>query len=223
MDVPNTFSMEDPAELKALEVEKTSITTQAKAIRVIDQSSYDSGRIFIKDIADTIASVKAYWQEPKRRANEAWKAICSKENEMLVPLTEAQDIVKRSMQVWNEEQQRIADELRAREEKARREEADRLIAEAAEEEKNGNGLDSEIKLQMAATLEDTSNFTAPVQQKNTRKKLTVEVIDRNAVPMCFEGFQICDINATNVLNYYKNTGKTPPGLRIKEESIIVAR
>jgi len=162
--------------------------------------------------------IESYWSEPKRKANEAWKSICSKEKEMLSPLSDAESIVKKKMQVFADEQRRLEQEIQRKQEEARRIEADRLMQIASEQEAKGDTFQAEVNMAMASSLETPSNFTGNTRQAGTRVTKSLVIVDEMAVPR-----ELCVPDMAKIKAYYTMTNKVPAGVQIQETTTIVAR
>lgn len=63
------------------------VEEQAKLIKVIDNESFSFANNFLKQIKSTIKQIDLYWEEPKKNAYAAYKAINDKISEMKKPLT----------------------------------------------------------------------------------------------------------------------------------------
>ena len=134
--------MAEPAlklvETNEVETKALTIVDQAKAVKVIDGETYTSAGLLWKAIGDMIAEVKSTFDPICDAAHKAHKTATEKRSKYLDPLQVAYKSVKSLMSDYDAEQKRKAEaEQRRLEALAKKEEEDRLIAEAAEMEKNG--------------------------------------------------------------------------------------
>jgi len=97
--------------------------------------------------------VLEYWAEPKKKAHEAWKSITLKESEMIKPIDEARESLKKKINIYLTDQKRKEDAERARLEAIRKSEEDaeraRLEAERAKAEEERKALEAEGKTEEA--------------------------------------------------------------------------
>jgi hypothetical protein len=215
--------MNEMTQEKVLEVKKNDVVAQANAITVTGKESYDFAMDFLKNIKSVGKNISEYWAEPKKKANEAWKVICAKEKEMLSPLEQAEATIKTKMKNYADEQARIEREIQRKQEEARRIEADRLMKEAAEAESQGDTLQAEINMQMAATMETPQAFTGNTTQAGTRQVKTIKISDESKIPCYVNGICIRPVDMVAVKKLYSLTGVLPEGLEIVIETQIVAR
>lgn len=129
--------------------------------------------------ADTLKEVKAYIERVetffaphKKRAHEAWKALCADEKTMLKPAEDAEVKIKTAMAEYREEQDRLAREEAARDaEAARIEEERRLLEEAAALELEAQRTGDADMARQAQELLDTPVETPAVVQRPSTPKI----------------------------------------------------
>jgi len=120
-----------------IEREATSTLDRARELVVTCDEEYSVAGNFIMDCKSLIAKIKAEFLEPKRKADEAHKAICAMETRTLGPVQDAMRCASDTALDWKREQDRlakaeadrIAAEKRQQDEEARLAEASRLEAE----------------------------------------------------------------------------------------------
>jgi len=119
------ISLEQEDELKKT---RELVAQQVVDVKVIDQASYDAAAKFSEDIKRRIKDIENLFGPLKKKANEAHKAITTKEKECLAPLMLAFANVEGARSKWFEDQLRKANEA-----KRLKEEQERKIIEAEEE------------------------------------------------------------------------------------------
>lgn len=201
----------------------------ASNMKLESQNDYENAGKFLVEIKTRIKQVQDYWKKPKADAASAHKTICSKEKEMLKPLTDAEAIVKRSMLDYSE---RIEAERRRAEDEARKkkiEESERLINAAVEAEKAGDETGVAMNMAMAEIVNDME--IAPAIAKPTaegvsvRKSWKARVTDPQLVPAYANGFEIREIKMSVLNNLAKASQGTLkiPGVEFYLESTIGAK
>lgn len=147
--------------MEVIEADKASLALswpeKAKGIIVVDQAGYDVAVEVGRGVVALRKEIETQFAEPKKKANEAHKAITAMEKRYLDPLVEAESILKASIRTFTAAQERIRleNEQRLRAEQARMDEEARIAA-AIEAEQAGA---SEAEVQ--AVIEEPT-FVAPV-------------------------------------------------------------
>lgn len=191
-----SVALPDRAEIVSLAEAHLS---QAKALQVIDQGTYINASAVLKNIKTTATAIAEKFADPKSKAAAAHKAIVAMEKEHLVPLGQAEQIIKGKMITWSEEQERIRriEEARLREE-ARKREEERMLAEATAAEADGDKAEADRLL--AAPVEapaiNLPSATPAVQGVSYAEVWRCEVVDPAAVP---RQFLIVDEKSLNAL------------------------
>ena len=165
----------------------------------------------------------------KEAANKAHKAACAREKEMLTPLNQAEQAVKRAMGTYAMEQER---KRREAEEAARRraeEEARRLLEEAQKQEEQGNKEASAAALEEAVVMAETPVVAAapvPVAKGVTQKKAWDIVVENPAaVPVEVMGVVIRPVDEAAIkklVNASKGAIKIP-GIKVVEKMQTILR
>lgn len=221
-----------------LATEALTLYEQALQIKVVDQPTYAAAGEFGKNLKDLEKKIVLYFEPLKKAAHEAHKAITKKEADELSPVKEAMDVVRKSMNTFLAEQERIRREEEARlrrEEEARaQKERDRLMAQAVKAEEKGNEEKAEKLLEraecvyaepvaVAPTVETTVKTSAGTISAAKDKQVTVvdlktflaELVKRNMAPTMIE------VKAGPLKAWAKANGfDCFPGLSIKDVSSV---
>lgn len=144
-----------------IEEQALCLADQAKAVRIHDQASYGAAVEFGKSLKGMRRKIEDFFSPMKKRAHEAWKAICDSEKEHLAPIDQADAELRKVMNFYLQEQERSRREEEARlrreaEERARKEQ-ERLLAQAAKAEAKGQAEKAEALLERAEDV-----YVAPV-------------------------------------------------------------
>lgn len=142
---------------------------QATAIQISNQPSYDAAcSLLLEKIKPFRSRWRDYWHGtdstpgPIKLAHKAYKALLDKFNEVDGPLEAAETSVKNAIRVWDEEQERIQQELQR---KAEQEAQERERREREQVANDPFGSDEDAK----AVLEAPSTAVArPVAATYTR-------------------------------------------------------
>jgi hypothetical protein len=95
-----------------LETRAMTLAEQAKALKVIDQLSYDLAAERVLAVADLRREIAAHHEPIKRAAHAAWQGIIAAERKLLDPVVEAERIYKAAIATYEEEQRRLEAEAR---------------------------------------------------------------------------------------------------------------
>lgn len=176
----------------AIENKVALVVRQATSLQVVDDSSYTEAGELLKAIKGAQDQIKNYWEEPKKRAYEAYKTIMDKINEMKKPLESAEKVLKAGIGAYM---------------LIKEDERKKLETQAKEQ------YGVEVVLQTNAPKVD--GISAVTDYK-------VHIIDISKVPVIFNGIQICqvDISAVKRLAKMMNGNLVIPGLRIEETKVI---
>ncbi len=165
--------IDNQAELKN-EIQQTTSTV----IEVVDQVTYERANDQIGKLQTMKKGVEARFSDPKKKAQEAHKAICALEKEFLAPIESAMTVLKNGTTAWYAaEQKRIAAE-----EERRREDAEGLVELAVEAESNGD-TETAAEAVMAAAVESAGvSYVPKCAGTAMREVWRAEVVDKNLVP-----------------------------------------
>jgi hypothetical protein len=133
-----------PAMTPAGELEEKTLTLaeQAKALKIVDQQSYQIAAERLIAVADLRREILAHHAPIKKSAHESWQQVIAAEKRLLDPVAEAECIYKAGIAAFEREQRRIEAEARAKAEA----EARRLAEEQRErelEQAEAEGADAE--------------------------------------------------------------------------------
>jgi hypothetical protein len=177
-------------QLQEVELEQQALTwpQKAKAIIIADRDSYNQGAGLLINIADLKKEIIDHHKESKEKAFAAHKAIVAAEKRMLDPLVEAETIIKRSLGVFIQEQERIRIEAeRKAQDKARKREEEARLALAIEAEKQGATaetiqeiVDTPMPMQISAIL--PSFASAPGISSGRKPVYRWRVVNEALVP-----------------------------------------
>ena len=120
-----------------LKQEALTVVQQAALVKITDQASYDNATsLLLEHIIPFRKRWSEYWEPLKKTAWDAHKAIMAKFNDGDTPAEKAERIVKSEIRRWDDEQERIRQELqrKAQEEAERLEQEERLAAAVVAEE-----------------------------------------------------------------------------------------
>ena len=202
---------------------------KANEMTITTNEQYEDAGRFLVEIKTRMKQVTDYWKEPKAQAASAHKLICTKEKEMMTPLTNAEAIIKKSMVAY----QKVVEEERRKEEerlqKLKQEEVDRQLAQAIAAEQNGDQQGAEMSMAMAQMIDDmkpTQAVAKPTASGTSVRKIwKARVVDPKLVPAYVNGIEVREIKMSSLNNLAKMTNGElqVPGVEFYEESGIVAR
>lgn len=217
-------------------IEQKSLTLyeQATALTICDQVSYAAAGEVGKALKSLEKEVTDYFAPMKKAAHDAHKAITKKESDELAPIKEAMDIVRKTMNVYIQEQERIRIEAErkariAAEEEARKE-RDRLEKQALAAMEKGKDEKAESLMEKAEMVYAAPVTVAPMVDKTVRtesgnitqakelqitvtdiKAFIAELVKRNVAPT------MIDIKAGPLKSWVKaNAIESFPGLHINQ-------
>lgn len=170
-----------------IERESNALILRATDYVVTSDEEYESAGSFIAGCKALIKRIKEEFAEPKRKADEAHKAITAMENRALEKPTRAMGMVSEIAIAYKKEQDRLAREEKERLEALRRkEEEERRLAQAAALEAQGQVEEAEKVI--AAPMPRPVRFDSPLPKVTglaTRKTWKVRVVDPRAVTLAF--------------------------------------
>ena len=165
-------------EIAVIEKEATTVLSKAREFKVMSQDDYDAAAVFIRGVKGLQKKVEETFKPIVQKAHAAWKEAKDQENKHLVPLQEAEKIVKTASITWYDEQERIRldAERKAREEAIAAENKRRaeLERQAAAHEAKGNHEKAEERRAAAEQV-----FVAPVVVTPTAVKAEGQSIKEN--------------------------------------------
>jgi hypothetical protein len=180
-----------------LKHEALTIIEQAKIIRIVDQPSYDNAaKLLLEGIIPFRKKWLAYWNPLRESAYSSYKGILDKFNEADKLAEQAERQVKAAIRAWDEDQERIRQELqrKAQEEAERKEQEERLAAAVIAEESGASEQQVEQIISapvqaVAAPVEPTYAKASGVSGRDNWKakvidfKMLVKAVASGKVPI----------------------------------------
>jgi hypothetical protein len=173
-----------PPDVTDLVQELHPIVEAANNLQVMDVESDAMAQKYAAQLRKGERRFEAEFKDAKDLANRAHKSLCATIARLVAPHAAARAILERKSFVFHQEQRRIADErARLLQEEARRQEEDRMLAEAAEAEKRGDKATAEAILEQP--VETPVVYVAPqvakVEGQTTRDNWKARVADLSAL------------------------------------------
>lgn len=219
-----------PEERSTVQVQETSIkqeiaviTDRAAALQVTNQQEYEAALEDAKVIKKQMKVVTDFMAPIKKATDEAHKAACQREAEMLEPLKKADAAIRACVNGYLTEQARLAREAEERARRQKEEEERRLMEQAIDAEQQGDTVAAEETFEAAAIMADTAPIipTASVQAVkgvSVKTDWEVTIINEDAVPVNIMGACVRPVNLAAVKKLVKATGGKIkiPGIAIRE-------
>lgn len=178
----SSIAIEPIAELdqKAL-----TLPEKAKAIKVIDQQTYDVAVEELKGIVALRKEIVEHHAPLKAKAHEAHKAICDAEKKLLQPVDLAERTIKSAIGTYESEQRRIEEERQRKiREELERQAAEQIESAAVEAESQGASVE-EVAAIIEQPLIVPRVAPAPTFQRaagvSTSQTFAAEVFDIKAL------------------------------------------
>ena len=216
--------METTHAVPTLEQQALSWPNRARAISVHNQPGYEAACNMLKGLADLEAEIKKEHAEAKEAAFRSHKAIVAQEKRLLDPVGEAKLILKHSIGVWENNQERARQELqRKADEAARKISEDMAIQAAVDAESHGASTE-----EVATILEEKrplpSIIAAPTFQRqsgvSTRKTWKWRITDEKKIP--HEYFKVDDAKISSLVRAMGSKWSIP-GIEVYEDTSITVR
>lgn len=227
------------------ELQQNALEMASSADIIVDSpEAYGYAGEVVVDMDKTIKKIEGFWSPLKKRAHEAWRGLCDKENEMLATLRNARAALVSRMKIWATEQEKqriLAEEKAKAEAKAREDEERKRLEEAAKTaESQGSPEMADLFRRQAESVIVSPEAAEPVISKTQnagtgsvtqRKELIVEVSDlmvflraavsgEGSVPL----EKLVTVRSGDLKSWAKLHGvKSYPGLSIREEIGISAK
>lgn len=171
------------AEIVTLRTRASALVQEANTVSVIQNNVDDQAAgAFLVRVAGLRKSIVAAFEEPKRKAFETHRAISKLEGDLLMYPLEAERTVKAAISEY-----RVAEERHRREEQARiaqdlkRKEEDRVIAEAETLQATGHQEEAEALLAMPVVAPLVELEKPKVEGVSTRRVWTWRTVDAQAI------------------------------------------
>lgn len=214
----------EPVDEQRLNKEVTDIEFRAEGFVIQNETDYADAGEFGKELKRKSAQVQEFFKPMKDSAYQAHRAICDREKAMLKPLQNAEQIIKKTMASYVQEQERKRREQEEAMRRAAEAERERKLAEAAELESAGKTEDAEAAMTEAMVMDDASRYSAPAVEKpkvqgvSTSKDWEIESIDAEKVPVTLAGVVIRPVDQAAVMRLIRaSKGSIQiPGVAYKE-------
>lgn len=205
------------------------ILEQAKLLSINNATDYDGAAALTKQVKSLNKRIKDYWEPLKKSARASWQSLVDREKELLTPLEQAETEFKKKMAAYQRKVQEEERAARLLAERLKREEAERLLAEAEKAADEGREMESEILLSQAEIIEN-SKPAVQIQRPtatgiSTRTIYKARVINEKQVPVEVAGVVIrpVDISAINKLAQASKGKLQIPGIEIYTEDSVSVR
>ena len=177
----------------ALEQETLTLYEQATALTICDQATYAAAGEVGKSLKALKSKITDYFAPMKKAAHEAHKAITKKESDELAPVEEAMEVVRKTMNIYIQEQDRIRKEAerkaQAEAEEVARKERERLEKQALAAMEKGKDEKAESLMEKAEAVYAAPVTIEPVVEKTVHtasgnitqtKELQITITDAKA-------------------------------------------
>ena len=221
--------------IQARETQGVRLLSHANSIKIVDQATRELATEFTSDVRGIIKNINDEFRPDIEKAHELHKDLLARLKGLLEPFNQAKNIIDR--EIGRDYQERKAEADRIAREKAaeeRKDEENRLAAEAEKEMDAGNIEAAETLLD--TKVEEKPIIDIPVQQTtvtqagsaSVRMDITVEVVNKNAILGAILDNKLPDTLVSVELGiakrYAKASGlKEMPGFRITETPVVSGR
>ena len=97
-------------EPQELNKEIIEISNKSNNIVVVDQITFTNASSVVLECDQLIKEIKEYWKDPKKVADDAHKAVVTKEKEMLTPVNSYRQSIANKINAYITEQRRKEEE-----------------------------------------------------------------------------------------------------------------
>lgn len=160
--------------MKEKEIKQEIVQAQSKVDVIKIQSPEDvgiAGSIVI-DLENLAKRIQNYWDEPIKKAHEAHKSLTKKRAEMLRPVEEKKNILRRKISAYLTEQDRIRREKQRKLDEERelkeQKERDKLQKAAEKAKEKGNYEKADDLIEQAENVNIIPTIIEPSVKKTTR-------------------------------------------------------
>ena len=211
---------------EALSRSISTIELEAEMIVIESDEDYKAAAEFGRRVKGAAAEVVEFFRPMKADAYRVHQTICSREKDMLVPLSNAEGTIKRTMGDFAQQRER---ERREAEEIAKRiaqEEVEAQLEEAMRAEKAGDTVAAEAAMQDAQMAESFSRdvsipSVAPPKAAGVSQSKDWEIVGVNGeeVPVLFSGVELRPVDLKAVMRLIKASRGTVkiPGITYREQ------
>ena len=111
---------EDPKLGEELARRSNEILKVCEALAITDDYGYAEADKRASETKSLEKGVEDYWEEPKMWAHKAWKSICNKEKQMILPSKEGGRLLTKKMSAYRQDREALEAEKRKKEEEKKR-------------------------------------------------------------------------------------------------------
>jgi hypothetical protein len=182
MPVPDAPPREEQIVPQEVAAERESLVTQATAITIVDQGSYDMATEMLRTAASFEKKVEEYFEPLRLTAKAAYDAVLTAKKRELEPIQQAKALLSRRVAGFAVEQERLRREAQRKlEEDARKKEEESRRLELEQAKKQG-ATKKELKAIADAPIEVTAPAVEPTYEKakgvtKPIERWSAEVID----------------------------------------------
>ena len=173
-----------------LEMETLTLYEQATSLTISDPATYAAAGEVGKSLKALEKKITEYFEPLRVAAKANYDAVLKKKNDELAPVQEAMDVVRKTMNTYAQEQERIRQEAerkaRMKAEEAARKERERLLAQAEKAIDKGKDEKAEELLDRAELVCAAPVTVAPAVDKTIHtasgnitqvREIRVDVVD----------------------------------------------
>ena len=120
-------------EINLIETESTSVAERVKALKIIDQASYEIGASLKISLSGLRKKIQIYWTPKVSKCKEAYDTMKNARDEMLKPPVAVEDELKGKLKGYEREKEKEAEDARMVAEVERRKKQEEAEAKAKEE------------------------------------------------------------------------------------------
>jgi hypothetical protein len=208
------------------ELEKTvsSVQLSAEAIVITNDDEYQQAAAFGRNLKQKMADVKDFFKPIKDAANQAHKAACDRERQMLDPLTKAESTLKLTMGAFLREQEikrkaQEEEQRRKAEEEAKKKLDEAIAAGEAGDQEKAQDLFTEAVVSESASRGPALFIPMPkAQGVSSGKDWEVVSVNDKEVPLEVAGIPIRPVDMAAVMRLIRSSKGTIriPGVTYKE-------
>jgi len=227
--MPQSLEVQAPAEVPALRQQGTELVTRAQAVKITDPASYESAAGELRRVVNLRKAITLAFEGtdahpgPKKLAHRTWRAISDLFNELLAQPERAESIIKQEVGRWEieerrrreQEQNRIAADLKKGEEDERLRKAEAL-SEAGHKEEAEHLLEQPI---VGTVVEIPHERPAGI---STRSKWTFQILDESKIDRRFLTPDLKKIRQT-VTAMGPDAVEVVGGIEVLQDSIVAVR
>jgi len=216
-DTPATATVEVVAPETELQTENSRIVQKAKSIVITSDAQNAFAANFLIEIKGAAKRVVDFFADSKKKAHEAWKAICANEKTLTDPLEDAERIVKRTMAAYAEAQEKLREEALAKAQA----EAMKLQAQAEKALKKGDGEKAEeLQVKAAMTAAEVNYIPTKTSGVSYSKVWKWRITDADLIP---REYLIPNEKHLNAVAKATGGALKVPGIEFYQETQIAAK